>query len=140
PARQGTTPAMSTEPLPTSGPLVSVLVPSFNGARYLREALDSILAQTYRSLEVILLDDASTDDTPAIAREYLPRITYVRQPANLGIYDNVNQGIARARGELVATYHADDVYLPDMVASQVAYLEAHPGVGAVFTSDIFVDA
>jgi glycosyltransferase involved in cell wall biosynthesis len=124
----------------TKEPLVSILVPSFNGARYLRECLDSLLAQTYPRLEILLLDDASTDETPEIAADYAGRITYVRQPANLGIYDNVNAGIALARGELIATYHADDVYLPTIVEAEVAYLQAHPEVGAVFCSDIFVDA
>lgn len=121
-------------------PLVSILVPSFNGARFLREALDSLLAQTYANIEIILLDDASTDETAEIAAGYIGRVTCVRQPRNLGIYGNVNTGIAIARGELVATYHADDIYLPTIVESQVAYLVAHPEVGAVFCSDIFVDA
>lgn len=121
-------------------PLVSILVPSYNGAAFLREALDSILAQTYPNLEIILLDDASTDDTPAIAVGYGSRIRYVRQPNNLGIYDNVNIGIALARGSLIATYHADDIYLPTIVEAQAAYFHAHPEVGAVFCSDIFVDA
>ncbi len=124
----------------TSSPLVSILVPSFDGAAFLREALDTLLAQTYENIEIILLDDASTDDTPSIARSYGDRIVYVRQPKNLGIYDNVNLGIAQARGELVATYHADDIYLPTIVEAQVAYLNAHPEVGAVFCSDILVDA
>lgn len=121
-------------------PLVSILVPSYNGARFLREALDSILSQTYRNIEVLLLDDASTDDTATIAAEYAGRITYIRQPANLYIYDNVNVGIARARGELIATYHADDIYLPTIVEAQVAYFQKHPEVGAVFCADIFIDA
>lgn len=125
---------------PPDAPLVSILVPSFNGARFLREALDSLLAQTYPAIEILLLDDASTDETPAIAASYGDRITYVRQPANLGIYDNVNVGLARARGEFIATYHADDVYLPTIVEAEVACLRAHPEVGAVFCSDIFVDA
>jgi glycosyltransferase involved in cell wall biosynthesis len=125
---------------PAGMPLVSVVMPTYNGARYLREALDSVLQQTYPNIEILLLDDASTDETPAIAAEYEGRIRYVRQPANLGIYDNVNAGIVRARGEFIATYHADDVYLPTMVEAQVAYFQAHPEVGAVFCSDIFVDA
>lgn len=121
-------------------PLVSILVPSYNGAAFLREALDSLVAQVYPNIEIVLLDDASSDDTPAIAAEYGSKVSYVRQPGNLGIYDNVNVGITRARGSLIATYHADDIYLPKMVATQVAYLQAHPEVGAVFCSDIFVDA
>ena len=108
--------------------------------RYLREALDSLLAQTYERIEIILLDDASTDATPEIAAEYAGRISYVRQPTNLGIYNNVNIGIAQARGDLIATYHADDLYLPTIVEAQVAYFDRHPEVGAVFCSDIFVDA
>ena len=121
-------------------PLVSILVPSYNGAVYLREALDSLLIQTYPNVEIILLDDASTDDTAGIVAGYAGKITYVRQPSNMGIYDNVNVGIALARGALIATYHADDIYLPTIVAAQVAYLQAHPAVGAVFCSDILVDA
>jgi glycosyltransferase involved in cell wall biosynthesis len=124
----------------SAAPLVSILVPSFNGAPWLREALDSILAQTYRNIEIILLDDASTDDTAVVAADYRDRIYYIRQPQNMGIYDNVNVGIAQARGEFIATYHADDIYLPTIVAEQVAYLQACPEVGAVFASDILVDA
>ena len=119
---------------------MTILVPSYNGATFLREALDSILAQTYDNIEVILLDDASTDETAEIAVEYANRIAYVRQPRNMGIYDNVNVGIELARGDLIATYHADDIYQPTIVEAEVAYLEAHPEVGAVFCANIFVDA
>jgi GT2 family glycosyltransferase len=121
-------------------PLVSIVVPAYNAARFLRPALDSLLAQTYPNIEIILLDDASTDATPEIAAQYAGRIAYIRQPKNLGIYDNVNAGIARARGDLIATYHADDIYLPTIVEAQVAYLCAHPYVGAVFCLAIFIDA
>ena len=129
------TPSPSTE----SRPLVSILVSRYNGAAFLREALDSIVAQIYSNLEIILLDDASSDDTPAIAAEYEGKITYVRRPNNLGIYDIENVGITQARGSLIATYHADDIYLSTFVEGQVAYFQAHPEVGAVFCSDIFVD-
>src|SRR5882724_8949365 len=121
-------------------PLVSILIPAYNAAPFLREALDSLLAQTYDNIEIILLDDASIDATPEIAAEYTGAIVYVRQPNNLGIYDNVNVGIARARGDLIATYHADDIYLPTIVEAQVSYLNEHPEVSAVFCADIFVDA
>lgn len=124
----------------TRQPLVSILVPCFNGAAFLRESLDSILAQTYANIEVILLDDASTDDTPEIAREYAGRITYVRQESNLGQFGNVNDGIRRARGELIAVWHADDVYLPTIARDEVEYLVAHPDVAAVYTTDLFIDA
>jgi len=121
-------------------PLVSIVVPAYNAAQFLREALDSLLKQTYDNTEIILLDDASTDATPDIAAEYSGAITYIRQPNNIGIYDNVNVGIVRARGDFIATYHADDIYLPTIVERQVSYLNAHAEVGAVFCLDIFIDA
>jgi glycosyltransferase involved in cell wall biosynthesis len=121
-------------------PLVSILIPAYNAARFLRESLDSILSQTYKNIEIVLLDDASTDATPEIAAEYAGRITYIRGAKNIGIYDNVNVGIAQAKGDFIATYHADDIYLPTIVEAQVAYFRAHPEVGAVFCSDLFVDA
>lgn len=124
----------------SSAPLVTVLVPCFNAEAYLREALDSILTQTYTNLEVICLDDCSTDRTPEILAEYRGRIVHHRQQANRGIYDNVDDGIALARGELIATYHADDIYLPTIVERQVEFLGRNPEAGAVFASDIMVDS
>jgi glycosyltransferase involved in cell wall biosynthesis len=122
-------------------PLVTILVPAYNAEKHLREALESMLAQTYRNVEIILLDDASTDCTPEIAKEYAGRVEYVRIPRNLGIYGgNVNVGIEQARGELIATYHADDVYEPTIVEQHVDYLTRHPEVGAVFGLDTFIDA
>ena len=121
-------------------PLVSIVIPAYDAAPFLREALDSLLAQTYDNVEIILLDDASTDATPEIAAEYTGAIAYVRQLTNLGIYDNINVGISLAHGDLIATYHADDIYLPTIVEAQVNYLNAHPEVGAVFCADILVDA
>ncbi len=119
---------------------MSVLVPVLDGARYLAECLDSILAQTYRAIEVVVLDDASTDSTPRVARSYGARVRYRRQPRTLGIYANVNAGLAEVRGDYVAVYHADDVYLPTIVERQVAWLERFAEAGAVFCADIFVDA
>jgi len=121
-------------------PLVSIVVPVHNGSLYLRESLDSILQQTYRPVEVLVLDDASTDDTPRILAEYGSDITVHRQECNLGIYDNVDRGIEMARGELTAVYHADDVYLPEMVARQVEFMGRFPRAAAVFTLDLWIDA
>ncbi len=122
-----------------SVPLVSIVVPVWNGERYLRESLDSILGQTYPNLEVIAVDDASTDSTPAILESYADRLRIVWQPETRGIYGNANDGIALARGEFVGVYHADDVYLPEMVEREVDWLLAHPDAGAVFTSAVFID-
>jgi glycosyltransferase involved in cell wall biosynthesis len=120
-------------------PLVSIVVPAYNAERFLRASLDSILAQTYPATEILLMDDASTDDTPAIAHSYGDRIIYYRQPRNRGQFGNVSDGISRARGKYVAIYHADDIYLPEISARQATFLEAHPEAGAVFASVIFID-
>jgi len=118
---------------------VSIVVPVWNGERHLRESLDSILGQTYPQLEVIAVDDASTDATPEILQSYGDRIRVLRQSATRGIYGNANDGIAVASGELVGVFHADDVYLPKMVEREVDWLLAHPEAGAVYCSVIFVD-
>jgi glycosyltransferase involved in cell wall biosynthesis len=120
-------------------PLVSIVVPVFNGAAYLRESLDSLLRQSYTPVELLVYDDASTDETPAIIAAYGDRVRAFRQPTNRGIYANANDGIAVARGEFVAVYHADDVYEPRIVEREVAFLLAHPEAGAVFCLDVFVD-
>jgi glycosyltransferase involved in cell wall biosynthesis len=111
----------------------------FNGERYLRESLDSIVAQTYPDIEILVMDDASTDGTPEIIASYGDRVTCFRQPRNRGQFENVNDGIARARGEYIAVYHSDDVYEPEIVAREAAYLRDNPAVGAVFCQDIFLD-
>ena len=119
-------------------PLVSIIVPVYNGERYVRESLDSILAQTHPNTEILVMDDASTDGTAAVLASYGDRISVVRQPANRGIYANANDGIAMAKGEYVAVYHADDVYLPEMVEREVAFLERYPEAGAVFSNMVFI--
>lgn len=121
-------------------PLVSVVVPVYNGGRHLRASLDSLVAQRHPRVELIVMDDGSTDDSAAIAESYGDALRLVRQPGNLGQFDNVNAGIALARGDYVAVFHADDVYDPDIVEREVAFLEENPGVAAVFCLDRFIDA
>ena len=125
----------------TSGnaPHVTVIVPVYNGERFLAESLDSILAQTYSRMDVLVMDDASTDGTAAILSSYGARIRVVTQAANRGIYGNMNDGIAQAAGDIIAIYHADDVYDPRIVETEVDFLLRHPEAGAVFCSDIFID-
>jgi GT2 family glycosyltransferase len=122
-------------------PLVSVVVPVFNTERYVRESLDSILGQTYTNLEVIVMDDASTDGASDILRAYDdPRLSYIRNERNLGLFANVNEGIRRATGELIAMHHSDDVYDPELLSKQVEFLLRNPEVGAVFAIDVLIDA
>jgi GT2 family glycosyltransferase len=121
-------------------PLVTVVVPVFNAAPFLPEALGSVLAQSYPHVEVIVIDDASTDGTAGVIAAYGDRVRAERQERNLGIYATANRGIALARGELICVYHADDVYLPTIIEREAEWLGRHPEAGAVFASDVFIDA
>lgn len=123
-----------------NSPLVSIVVPVYNGERYLRETLDSIVAQSYSNVEILLMDDCSTDQTASVVADYKSRINYFRQPRNKGQFANVNDGIAKARGKYIAVYHADDVYNSKIVEREVEFLENHPEAGAVFCFDIFINA
>lgn len=107
---------------------------TWNGERHLREAIDSALAQDYTPLEVVVVDDGSTDATPDICRSYGERIRYFRQPKD----DKrgataVVRAYAEARGTLLAALDHDDRWLPGKIAAQVATMTARPEIGAVFT-------
>ena len=118
-------------------PAVSVIVPVYNSGRYLGEALDSILAQDYQPLEVVVVDDGSTDDSAAVAAERPVRL--IRRPHS-GIAPTRNAGLAAAGGELIAFLDADDTWLPGSLATRVDYLTAHPEVAYVLAHiEIFGD-
>jgi len=120
-----------------SDPRVSVICIFFNERRFLAEAIESVLGQTYRDFELILADDGSADESVAIARDYAQRfpdrVRYVEHPghANRGMSATRNLGLASARGEFDAFIDADDVWLPTKLAEQVAILDAHPEAGIV---------
>lgn len=115
-----------------SAPAVTVLMPVYNGAAYLREAIDSILAQTFGDFELLILNDGSTDDSAAIARSYGdPRIRVHDNPRNLKLIATLNLGLALARGRYVARMDGDDIAHPERLARQVAFLDDHPEVGVV---------
>jgi glycosyltransferase involved in cell wall biosynthesis len=109
-------------------PLVTVVVASFNGERFLRATLESLFAQEFASFEAVFVDDGSTDATGEIARSFPVR--YVRQE-NRGLPAARNAGLAVARGELVAFLDDDDLLPPAKLALQAAYLQGHPDVGCV---------
>jgi glycosyltransferase involved in cell wall biosynthesis len=114
----------------SSSPSISVVIPCYNGAKYLRETLASVLAQTHPILEVIVVDDGSTDDSAAIAESVGPPVRVIRQP-NQGESVARNRGIDEARGDWVAFLDADDLWKPEKIAKQVAALT--PEVGASCT-------
>lgn len=110
-----------------SGPLVSVIVPTHDHERFVRETLDSVFAQTYPHLQVIVSDDASTDGTVALVREaYGDRVDLVASEVNTGISGNFNRALGAVRGELVAWLDGDDLMRPHRIERQVAALEARP--------------
>lgn len=114
-------------------PLVSVVMSVYNGEQYLREAIDSILSQTFTDFEFIIINDGSTDDTLKIIKSYKdPRIVVISRK-NKGLVASLNEGIKRARGKYIARQDADDISAPLRFAMQVPYLEK----GAVLVSSAF---
>jgi glycosyltransferase involved in cell wall biosynthesis len=109
---------------------VSVIIPVYNGERYLAAAIESVLAQSHRPTEVIVVDDGSTDGSAAIARDF-PPVQYTWQ-ANAGTAAARNSGVALARGDLLAFLDADDLWTPCKLERQAAALQADPDLEAVF--------
>lgn len=122
-------------------PLVSVVMPVYNGEKYLREAVDSILSQTLTDFEFIIVDDASTDSTREIIASYNDsRIVYVKNEENLKISATLNRGIALAQGKYIARMDCDDISLPDRLEKQIAFLESHAEVALLGCSvEVFGD-
>jgi glycosyltransferase involved in cell wall biosynthesis len=120
-------------------PAVSVIIPTYNTARFLVQAIDSVLAQSLRDFEIIVVDDGSTDDTRSILRRYGDAIRTVHQ-ANLGVSAARNAGIAASRGRLVAFLDADDVWSPVKLDRQFSGLAASPGYRACYTALEVVDS
>ncbi len=122
-------------------PLVSVVLPVRDGERYLAAAIHSVLAQTYREFELIVLDDGSTDGSAAIAASCAdPRVVLVRNERKLGLVPTLNRGLDLARGDLVARMDADDVAEPTRLARQVARFAADASLVALGTAIDFIDA
>lgn len=126
--------------LDACAPLVCICIPTFNAGKTLAATLHSVLAQTYRNLVILVVDNNSTDGTLAIAEGFADeRITVHRNSINVGGEGNFNRCIALAQGKYTAIYHADDIYEPMMVAAQVGFLERYPMASAVFTEALIID-
>jgi glycosyltransferase involved in cell wall biosynthesis len=111
-------------------PLVSVIIPAYNGDRFIAHAIESILYQTYSNYEIIVIDDGSTDNTRPSLQPYWQQIRYIYQE-NQGVAAARNRGISESKGELIAFLDQDDYYLPHKLASQVACFEENPSLGIV---------
>lgn len=121
-------------------PKVSVVMSVYNGEKYLWEAVDSILNQTFTNFEFIIINDGSTDGTYAILESYDDsRIVSVHNPENSGLTPSLNKGLALAQGEYVARMDADDVAMPHRFEEQVVFLEKHPEIGILGSSCQMID-
>ncbi|MCY3864825.1 MAG: glycosyltransferase, partial [Chloroflexi bacterium] len=115
-------------------PVVSVLLAVYNGERFLAEAIESILTQTYTDFELIVIDDGSVDGTAEIIGEYArldARIRFLQLAENRGQSAALNRGMAEARGDYVAKMDSDDISLPRRLEIQVDFLQSHPGIAVV---------
>jgi glycosyltransferase involved in cell wall biosynthesis len=121
----------------SSKPQVSVIIPTYNRAWAVKEAVDSVLAQEFNDFELIVVDDGSTDDTPKTLNAYGPRITVLRQ-SNRGVSAARNRGIAAAAGHLVAFLDSDDLWLPSKLVRQVDFFNNHPAAVICQTEEIWI--
>jgi glycosyltransferase involved in cell wall biosynthesis len=121
-------------------PLVSVILPSYNHAPFIRAAIQSALDQSYDNIEVIVTDDGSRDGTPDLVRGFSDeRVSLEVFPENCGASVAANSAIRRARGELICTLSSDDYFLPGKVEKQVAFLDDNPAIAAVFGLPRLID-
>ncbi len=121
-------------------PLVCICIPTYNAEKTLTTTLESVLSQTYPNLLVQVVDNASTDNTVAVAHSFSdPRLSVCPNLDNVGGEGNFNRCITLSKGKYTAIYHADDLYEPTMVEKQVLFLETHPEARAVFAEASLID-
>lgn len=119
-------------------PKVSVIIPTYNHAKYVGRAIDSVLVQTYKNYEIIVVDDGSTDNTKAVLKPYMDKIKYIYQE-NKGLSSARNTGIRASKGEYLQFLDADDELLPQKFEIQVNILETHPEIDVIACEWIRVD-
>ncbi|KJR45344.1 Glycosyltransferase [Desulfosporosinus sp. I2] len=120
-------------------PKVSVVIPTYNHARYLPYALDSVINQSYANLEVIVIDDGSTDGTAEVVKPYRSKVNYIYK-ANGGTPSALNLGLSVVTGKYICWLSADDALMEDKVSKQVGLMESDPGLGFSYTSFMVIDA
>ena len=122
-------------------PKLSVCIPTYNCASYLPQAIESVLQQEFTDLELVIADDASTDETPELCRSMSdPRIRYIRYEENAGQAGNFNRCFKEAKGELLTLLSADDFFLPGLLKERVARLDRHPRAGFAVGALQVIDA
>lgn len=120
-------------------PLVTIVTPCFNSARFIDATIKSVLSQTYSPIEYIIIDGGSTDDTSTIAQKYSDQLIFISEPDS-GQSNAINKGWKLANGQIVAWLNADDRYYPNTVATAVEFFESHKDVSWVYGNADFVDA
>ena len=106
--------------------LVSVIMPTYNCERFIRESIDSVLAQTYINWELLIVDDCSTDETESVVRSFSdPRIRYMRNEQNMGAALTRNRALKEAKGRYIAFLDSDDLWLPEKLERQIDFMQAH---------------
>jgi len=121
-------------------PLISIVTPSFNQAKYLRQTMESVLTQDYPNIEYIVIDGNSMDGSQETICEYEDQLAYWESIQDEGQTDAINKGFAKASGKYLAWLNSDDVYQPGALSEAVTYLESHPDVGIVYGDCTFIDA
>jgi glycosyltransferase involved in cell wall biosynthesis len=121
-------------------PLVSIVTPSYNQARYLESTIRSVLEQEYPNIEYILVDGGSTDGSVDIIQHYANRLAWWVSEKDLGQTDAINKGFTHAKGDILAWLNSDDTYEHQAVAEAVAFLRNHPEVGLVYGDAAFITA
>ena len=117
-----------------NSPLVSVVMSVYNGERFLKESIESLLNQTYKNIEIILINDGSTDRSREIVSSFQDkRIIFIDRNYNLGLTKSLNEGLKHVRGDYIARLDVGDIALPSRIAEQVQFLEQHPEVGILGT-------
>ena len=115
--------------------LVSVCIPVYNGGLYIGDTLNSLIKQTYKNIEIIVSDNASTDNTGEIVKSFCvadPRVKYFRNKTNLGYCKNILSAVNKASSEFIAIYHADDIYSPNIIEKQYNVLKKNDSIHGVF--------
>ncbi len=125
----------------TGSPKVTVIIPSYNRASFIRETVESVLGQIYENIDLVVVDDGSTDGSLEILESYRDRIKLLRHEggANKGQSASINLGMRSSEGEYIAILDSDDTWAPKKIAIQVEYLQQHPDVGLVYVNEIIID-
>ena len=121
-------------------PLVSIVTPSYNQARFLEATLRSVLDQDYPRIEYLVVDGASTDGSVEIIRRYADRLSWWISEKDAGQSEAINKGFRRAQGELIGWLNSDDIYLPGAVSAAVALFQSHPEAGLIYGDALAIDS